>query len=184
MIEEERTFGAPWSASVWAITVACCVVVLPIAVVAVGMICARARANGATEAWLFLVAGIPTTVVVLCVLLAPLRYKVTASAVLVKRLGPDVLIPVENIHEVRQVEKRDLGIGIRIFGSGGFLGGFGIFLSSRLGILYGYVTDASRLVLIECVDGRKYLLSPETPHEFVETVQGFLGRAQFADDLS
>jgi len=184
MIEDERTFAAPWSASVWAITVVCCVVVLPAAVVTVAIICDRARANGATEGWLFFVAGIPTTVVVLCILFAPLRYKVTESAVFVKRLGPDLLIPVEDIHEVRRVEKRDLGIGIRLLGSGGFLGGFGIFFSSRLGILYAYVTDASRLVLIECVDGRKYLLSPETPQEFVEAVEGFLGRAQFADDLS
>ncbi|MBN2129489.1 MAG: hypothetical protein JW741_08330 [Sedimentisphaerales bacterium] len=183
MIRDERIFAAPWSASVWAITVAVCVVVLPVAFVAVAMICARARANGATEAWVLFVAGIPTTIVVLCILLAPLRYTASASAVLVKRLGPNVVIPMENIHQVRRLAKKDLGIGIRLFGSGGFLGGFGIFLCSRLGIVYAYVTDAARLVLIECVDGRKYLLSPETPEEFVEAVETYLRTAQAAGDL-
>jgi len=184
MIESERTFAAPWSASVWAITAGVCVVVLPVVFVAVAMICTRARAHGATEAWVFFVAGIPTTIVVLCILLAPLRYTAGESAVRVKRLGPDVLIPVEIIRRIRRLEKRDLGIGIRLFGSGGFLGGFGIFFCSRLGIVYGYVTDAARLVLIECDDGRKFLLSPETPDEFVETVEMHLRAEESAEHLS
>jgi hypothetical protein len=148
------------------------------------MICSRARADGASEAWVFFAAGIPTTIVSLCILLAPLRYTASESAVRVKRLGPDVLIPVEIIHQIRRLEKRDLGIGIRLFGSGGFLGGFGIFFCSRLGMAYTYVTDAARLVLIECDDGRKYLLSPETPEEFVETVETHLRGEQPAERLT
>jgi len=148
------------------------------------MICTRARAHGATEAWVLFVAGIPATIVVLCILLAPLRYTAGESAVRVKRLGPDVLIPVEIIRQIRRLEKRDLGIGIRLFGSGGFLGGFGIFFCSRLGMAYTYVTDAARLVLIECDDGRKFLLSPERPEEFVETVEMYLCGEESAERLN
>jgi len=46
------------------------------------------------------------------------------------------------------------------------------------------VTDAARLVLIECDDGRKFLLSPETPDEFVETVEMHLRAEESAEHLS
>ena len=171
MIEKERTFGAPWSASVWAITALFCIVVLPAVVVAVVMICNRAGTDGAPEGLLFLVAGIPTAIVVLCILCAPREYRITEDSVLVKRFGPDISIPLDAIASVAEIPKKEFGLTIRLFGSGGFLGSFGVFFGSRVGLAYAYVTDAARLVFLECCDGRRYLLSPDTPSVFVREVQ-------------
>ena len=171
-------FRARWSITVWLVTAAFSLVALSIVVAAVGTISSSVAAEQNVPAWLFTVAGILTLVVLICALLAPRRYTVTEDAVLVNRLGPNVLIPVRTIRDARRISKADMGVRLRVFGSGGFLGGFGVFWASRLGMFLAYVTDTKRLVLIECDGGKRYVVSPDQPDEFIDSVRQAVTRCR------
>jgi hypothetical protein len=126
--------------------------------------------NKQTQAWLFLVGIIPLTIFVLAIVLAPVKYTIIDSMIIVNRLGTNIIIPIENIEDIKKQYKKELGLRIRLFGSGGSFGGFGLFYASRIGIFNAYITNTKTLVLIKYDHGKKILLSPERPEEFLDAV--------------
>ena len=170
MNNKNRKFRAPWSITTWIVTIAALLVVVVIFTGILKAILTEQIYNKQTQAWLFLVWVIPLTIIVLTVLFAPVKYTITNSMIIVNRLGPNVLIPIESIEEIRRLQKKELGIALRLFGSGGFFGGYGLFYTSRLGIFNAYVTNRETLVFIKCDNGKKILLSPERPEEFLGIV--------------
>jgi len=110
---------------------------------------------------------------ILCVsvLFSPGCFYVTDDSVIVKRPGPDVVIRISDIEEIRRIRLREFGFCIRTFGVGGFFGYYGKFYSFRIGRFNAYATNPKSLVLIICNDGKKYVLSPEGVDEFVEMVK-------------
>ena len=170
MNREIKQFSAKWSFTVWIITIIFGLVVTVIICRIIYAFITGAIYNEQTQAWVFLVGVIPLTIIVLTVLFAPVKYTITNSMIIVNRLGPNVLITIESIEEIRRLQKKELGIALRLFGSGGFLGGYGLFYTSRLGIFNAYVTNRETLVFIKCDNGKKILLSPERPEEFLDIV--------------
>jgi hypothetical protein len=61
--------------------------------------------------------------------------------------------------------------GLRLFGSGGMYGYFGLFTFRGLGTVRMYATHRHKLVLVTDVNGKKNLLSPDDPEEFVRNTQ-------------
>jgi hypothetical protein len=92
----------------------------------------------------------------------------------------DVIWPLERrelnrhaITEVRLIDRRELrarvGWGMRV-GAGGLWGGFGWLWTQRRGIVQMYISRMDGFVLIERVDGRPWLITPERPAEFVSAL--------------
>ena len=90
--------------------------------------------------------------------------------IMVNRLGPNILIPIESIEEIKRLHKKELGLAIRLFGVGGFFGGYGLFYTSRIGVFNAYITNRKTLVFIKCENGQKILLSPGRDEEFLDDV--------------
>lgn len=96
-------------------------------------------------------------------LYVPRGYGIVEQNILIKRLLREIIITGAEIQSAEIVEKPN--VGLRIWGSGGFFGYFGIFM---LGDGYArlYCTRLKNVVLIK-TSKRNYLISPEDPREFL-----------------
>jgi len=100
-------------------------------------------------------------------LFAPSRYAVNTAGIEINRFLNTKLISIDEITRVARVQPGELGAGLRVFGSGGFMGYLGIFWYSSMGWVRAHCTDRSKLVMIT-TNKRKYLVSPNEPEDFIE----------------
>lgn len=116
-----------------------------------------------------ILAPLPIVLALLIIpyLFSPRGYALTESGVLIRRPVGNILIPYNSIANVRIVTEK-LRWGIRLWGSGGLYGFIGLFHIKNLGRVWMYVTDHSRMVLIETHKGIKYIISPDNPTAFIE----------------
>lgn len=105
-------------------------------------------------------------IIVLPYLFSPRRFILTANGVLIKRHLKSILIPYSDISNVRRISWN--WRAVRLSASGGLYGFFGLFYIQGLGRTWMYVTDRSKMVLIETKQGKKYIVSPSNPQIFLE----------------
>src|SRR5580693_139035 len=74
---------------------------------------------------------------------SPTGYSIMDGEVVISRLIGNVHLPVAGIREVRIATRDDLRGSMRVFGSGGLFGYYGLFRNSKLGTSRWYVTDRS-----------------------------------------
>ena len=100
-------------------------------------------------------------------LFRPTNYTITEDGLLIGRPIGSRRLLLKDIASVEAVSSSALGFQLRVFGSGGFGGYFGVFRPSGLGrsIDY-YVTNMSNLLLIRRRTGRELLISPDDPVGF------------------
>jgi hypothetical protein len=79
----------------------------------------------------------------------------------------------ENITSVRLIGRQELrkeiGWGMRV-GAGGLWGGFGWLWTKRRGIVQMYISRTDRFVWIDRAGDRPWLITPESPEDFVRTL--------------
>ncbi len=167
-------FGARWSLLTWTVTL----LVIAVVIVVMGVVMKRVEQTPL----LMMVAMIVPLALAATALYAPLGYTIDHVGIMVNRIGPKVCILYDEIAAIRQVTWSDVGLSIRLFGSGGFLGFYGRFWSRRLGRHRAYVTSGKNLVLIERADGEKVLISPYPPELFMELVEKAWQQAGGAED--
>lgn len=64
--------------------------------------------------------------------------------------------------------------GLRLCGSGGFLGYWGYFTDIVIGNYFGYYGNRSQCILIKLTDGKQYVISCEKPDEMIYTISEHL----------
>lgn len=100
----------------------------------------------------------------------PIRLNADAERVWLQKGFGTLRITMDEILEVRLLEKNEIKGALRLFGSGGFLGYLGNFWNRSLGRYCMYATDLNSLILI-ITPQRKYIFSCTLPNEFVDFVQ-------------
>ena len=125
---------------------------------------------GAIAVWS---AGLPAVIVTyiifgivaVWVLLTMPRYLLLddKSIVITHPIGQSVILK-SDIIEVRAVERSELLGSIRLFGSGGFFGWFGIFRNSKFGTYRLYCGQLENLYIVKTLT-RKYIISSSVPIE-------------------
>ncbi len=136
------------------------------------------EAMGAWDGWsiplaltVFLCVAVPLGVLGATALYAPLSYEVSHDTLRIRRIAPDVRVPVRDVASVEGPDA-DLMLGsLRLFGSGGLYGFFGLFRNKRLGTYHAYATRRDTLVRCVCSDGTQYILSPDDPAAFLRAVR-------------
>ena len=99
--------------------------------------------------------------------LRPINYSLSADALIIHRLYKDVKIDRKTIKLVEVLEKESLSWSIRTFGVGGLFGYFGKFANTKLGSMTWYATRRDRAVLVQTIDNKKIILTPDEPEIFV-----------------
>lgn len=101
---------------------------------------------------------------------SPRAYVTSYRAIAVKRLIGDVLVPMENVREVRRINADDLRGCIRLWGSGGLFGYYGLFTTTKLGRCTWYVTNRKNIVVL-ATESKTTLYSPDDVDGFLETIR-------------
>jgi hypothetical protein len=156
-------FAAPWDRTLKVVTVVVLAVLVWVAVI-----------PPYRPAWAFwLKLGMSVLVTALCWFGAPTGYRLDGSVLVVRRNVGEKRIPLQGLRAARALDKPDIRGTIRTFGVGGLFGYYGKFYSGALGSHTWYVTDRSRMVLLDTAGG-KYLVSPEDTKRFLAAVRSFL----------
>lgn len=166
---QAQRFAARWSLSVWIVTLA---VIAFVGFAMGGMLWTATRDAHTREAWLLGVSALALpTILCITVFFAPLGYSILTRGVVIHRMGRNVAIGFEQIAEIRRIEPKEIGLAIRVFGSGGFFGWFGRFHGRRLGWFTAYCSSGRDLILIARTDGAKIVISPHPADAFLESAE-------------
>jgi hypothetical protein len=101
---------------------------------------------------------------------SPRSYRVEGKTLVVNRLVGSVRISLENVRELRPTTKDDFRGGIRLWGSGGLFGYYGLFRTSRLGRCTFYVTNRKNTVVL-VTDRKTILVSPDDVDGFLRAIE-------------
>lgn len=97
----------------------------------------------------------------------PVNYILADDEIIIKRTLGDVKIKRSEIKTVQQLERSDLAWSLRIFGVGGLFGYWGKFSNKKMGTMTWYSTRKDKAVLIETINNKKVIITPDEPQQFV-----------------
>lgn len=100
---------------------------------------------------------------------SPRSYFLDGRTLRVRRLIGAVPFPLDELQEARRATAADLSGCIRLFGSGGVFGYYGLFRTSKLGRCTWYVTDRDNSVVL-VTPTKTALFSPDDPDGFLSAV--------------
>lgn len=166
----EYKFGAPYDCVVKAVTGTVIVGLLAL----FAWISCLALSEGGLIGFTVLLSLITLyfLIVFLPYLFSPRGFILTTNGILIKRHLRSILIPYDEISDVRRVSWT--WRAIRLGASGGLYGFFGLFRVKGLGRAWMYVTDRSKMIFIETKQGKKYIISPSDPQTFLERLKYLL----------
>ncbi|MGO4884019.1 MAG: PH domain-containing protein [Bryobacteraceae bacterium] len=145
-----RNFTAPYDSTTKAVTAVVCVLL-------------------AVVAWMVhivFIAPLFPVLILLAYAWSPRGYAVTGDSLVIKRLIGNVRVPLAAIREIQPGTPDDFTGCIRIAGSGGVFGYYGLFRTAKLGKCSWYVTDRAKTVIVK-TDNKTLVLSPGDVQEFV-----------------
>ena len=99
--------------------------------------------------------------------LRPINYNLTLDKLIIHRLFMDVKIERNNIKSLELIDKEKISWSIRTFGVGGLFGYYGKFANTKLGSMTWYATRKDKMVLVQTIDNRKIILTPDNPDKFI-----------------
>ncbi|MEN6537028.1 MAG: PH domain-containing protein [Bryobacteraceae bacterium] len=111
---------------------------------------------------------------------SPRGYAISVRTIIVRRLIGNVRIPLESIREARRVTKDDLCRSIRVWGSGGMFGYYGLFRTSKLGMCWWYLTNRQDVVVV-ITESKRALFSPDNVDGFLSAIQAEAPAYKLAD---
>ena len=116
-----------------------------------------------------LIAGLGALTVVLAYAWSPSGYSVSNRSIVVHRLIGDVRIPLDTIREARPAASDDFCGSIRLFGSGGMFGYWGLFRTATLGKSTWHLTNRRHAIVIFA--NKTYLISPDDVDGFLAVIR-------------
>lgn len=98
-------------------------------------------------------------------------YVLTPNALEIVRKAGVKSFPQASLKSATPVTTKELGFGIRLFGSGGWAGYFGTFFYRNIGKTKVFATDRKKLILLRTQDDRRILISPEDTEGFLKALR-------------
>ena len=100
---------------------------------------------------------------------SPRGYTISGRTLTVKRLVGNARVPLNDLRDVRRATADDLRGCLRLFGSGGMFGYFGLFRTSKLGRCWWYATNRQNMVVVITGD-QTVLVSPAEVDAFLSII--------------
>jgi hypothetical protein len=118
----------------------------------------------------FVLTSLSLLVIFLCFAYSPRGYLFAGRSILVKRLAGTARVPLDELREARRATPDDFRGGIRLWGSGGLFGYYGLFSTTKLGKSTWYVTNRSNSVVVVTA-AKTVLFSPDGAEEFLAAIR-------------
>lgn len=154
-------------------TITTIVLILALVSISIGIYAIYKEVSHYRAFFSLLIVLIGFSLFVLPYLFSPLEFMITTSGIVIKRLLRNINLPFSDIISMKRISK-DIVITARLWGSGGLYGFIGLFYVKDLGKTWMYVTSRDKMVLIETIRGKKFIISPSDPDSFVEKAKQFL----------
>lgn len=113
--------------------------------------------------------GLGTLIFILSYAYSPGGYAISGRSIIVKRLIGNVHIPLDGIREVRTATTDDYRGCLRLWGSGGLFGYYGLYRTSNLGKSTWYMTNR-RDVVVVITGAKRVLFSPDDVDRFITAI--------------
>ena len=164
------TFYCSWDNTAIIITIIYCIILLAAIVGVFRTIILFRKQKRTFFVWVNIVA-IPLLLGILFIpaLFTPLNVSVENEFIRINRIYRDIIIPIEDIEEIRVHRSSDTKNSIRTFGSGGAFGYLGKFRNAQLGNYQMFVTNSAQKVLVRFND-QVLIFSCDEPNEIVNYV--------------
>ena len=102
--------------------------------------------------------------------LMPVNVLVNDSAIVIeRRKTSSVTIPFSEIISIQRID--NMRFAVRTFGNGGMFGYTGKFYKKGIGSMTWYCTQRKNYVLIETINGKKIVITPDNPDGFMKNVE-------------
>jgi hypothetical protein len=161
-------FQCPWDTTVISITAIDFVVVLLVIIIFLVKMIRYKRNGEKLYAWGCLLGSVLLIIVLFFpALYTPTSVSVKNETIRIHRMKGDIVIPFDEIAEIRRVNNSDTKNGRREFGSGGHFGYLGKFSSPQLGKYQMYATNASKRILVKNKKGEPLIFSCDRPDELM-----------------
>lgn len=150
----ERTFSASYDSTTKAASAVICAILIVVA-------------------WLvhiIFVALLFPLLICLAYAYSPRGYVLSGGAIAIQRLIGNIRLPLAEIREIRMGTPDDFTGLVRVRGSGGLFGYYGLFRTAKLGKCYWYVTNRSKTVIV-VTQKRTLVLSPDDLQGFIEALR-------------
>lgn len=100
-------------------------------------------------------------------LLSPTRYSVSEQGIKIERRAGTLVIPANEIKNIRLPNDKELNFPIRTFGNGGLFGYTGRYYTKHIGSMMWQCTRRDRQIIIERHNKLPLVISPDEPAKFV-----------------
>ncbi len=110
------------------------------------------------------------------ILLIPYLYSVKyyeinlGESLIIQKIIGKMELPIQHINSIDVVRPSKLFLSIRLFGSGGLYGYFGIYHNHTFGRMRWYATQRKNCVVVQMDNNRKYLVTPDNMSTFLEAL--------------
>jgi hypothetical protein len=160
-------FGAPWDQKLTVLTILFSTIMLGSTGLVAWLALTRVPA-APVRLVMLLGAVVPVGAFVIAAMMGPRAYAIGDGRLRINRLIRPVDIPLSSIRSVERLPPERLAGSLRTLGSGGLFGYYGAFRNGDLGEYRMYATRSDGYVLVRA--DRPYVLTPESPDVFVETL--------------
>jgi hypothetical protein len=126
-----------------------------------------------------LAAGLGAVALALAWAYSPRGYAILDRTIVVRRLIGNARIALEGVREVRTATADDFRGTLRLWGSGGLFGYYGIFQTFRLGKATWYLTDRSKAIVV-VTEAKTTLYSPDNVDGFLAAIRTSVPVAEVA----
>ncbi len=89
------------------------------------------------------------------------QYELKENAIYINRPIGNVIIPLSSVKDIYMVDEKDMKWTIRMFGSGGLFGYYGLFYNREQGRMTWYATQRRNYVMLITKRGKKIILTPD-----------------------
>ena len=102
-----------------------------------------------------------------------LSYEITDEALIIHRPVKNISFPRKNLNKVEIVDKSKMRCHSHLLRINGLFGYFGKFENRSLGKFTLYATKKNKTVLIQTIDNKIIILTPDRPSRFIKELKNF-----------
>jgi hypothetical protein len=118
----------------------------------------------------FAIACLSLLILAACVAYSPRSYEIQGQTILVQRLAGAARVTLQGVRDARRTTPEDFRGCIRLWGSGGLFGYYGLFRTTKLGKSTWYVTSRNNSVVV-ITAAKTVLFSPDDRDGFLAAIR-------------
>lgn len=157
------TFKASWGKSTKVVTLLTVVIVL--ALIYALLLSAKTYDTG-----LYIVSLLLFSILFISWGFSTTGYEINEHDIIIKRPFGKITYQKSSVKEIEQLLAKEMKFSIRTFGNGGLFGFYGSFYNKKYGNMKWFVSNFHQLVLLHMDGGKKILVSPDNPEDFIAAI--------------